>query len=69
LIAINRFARHWEIYGGAGFEVGRGPRASRDAKRYFVGTSARWYAGATKVIETEHDLDPWVLSAGLGMRF
>lgn len=40
-----------------------------DAKRYFIGTTARWYAGSTKVIETEHKLDPWVLSAGLGLRF
>jgi outer membrane protein len=42
---------------------------SLDAKRYFVNTTARWYAGGTKVIETEHQLDPWVLSAGLGFRF
>jgi len=42
---------------------------SLDAKRYFVGTTARWYAGGVKVIETEHDLDPWVLSAGLALRF
>ncbi|HSQ95197.1 MAG TPA: OmpW family outer membrane protein [Croceibacterium sp.] len=42
---------------------------SVDAKRYFVGTTARWYAGSTKVIETEHTLDPWVLSAGLALRF
>lgn len=42
---------------------------SLDAKRYFIGTTARWYAGGVKVIETEHQLDPWVLSAGLGLRF
>jgi outer membrane protein len=47
----------------------RGLSLSLDAKRYFVGTTARWYAGTAKVIETEHKLDPWVLSAGLGMRF
>ncbi|WP_095011274.1 OmpW/AlkL family protein [Tsuneonella mangrovi] len=42
---------------------------SLDAKKYFVSTTARWYAGSTKVIETEHKLDPWVLSAGLAFRF
>lgn len=49
--------------GGSGFSL------ALDAKRYFVGTTARWYDGATKVIETEHQLDPWVLSAGVGLRF
>jgi outer membrane protein len=43
--------------------------ASLDAKRYFAGTTASWYAGGTKVIETKHTLDPWVLSAGIGRRF
>ena len=40
-----------------------------DAKRYFIGTTARWFAGDTLVIETEHKLDPWVLSAGVAYRF
>lgn len=40
-----------------------------DAKRYFIGTTASWFVGDTKVIETEHKLDPWVLSAGLAYRF
>ena len=40
-----------------------------DAKRYFIGTTARWFAGDTLVIETEHNLDPWVLSAGVSYRF
>ena len=48
---------------------GNGMVVSIDAKRYFVDTTARWYDGDTVVIETEHALDPWVLSAGLGFRF
>lgn len=47
----------------------RGLGVSLDAKRYFVSTTARWYAGQTLAIETEHKLDPWVLSAGLAWRF
>ena len=42
---------------------------SLDAKRYFINTDAHWYVNGTEVIGTEHKLDPWVLSAGLGIRF
>lgn len=42
---------------------------SVDAKRYFIGTTATWFANGTPVIETEHNLDPWVISAGVGFRF
>jgi len=47
----------------------KGLALSLDAKRYFISTNARWFAGGVKVIETEHQLDPWLLSAGLGLRF
>ncbi len=40
-----------------------------DAKRYFIGTTARWFVGDTLVIENDHNLDPWVLSAGVSYRF
>lgn len=42
---------------------------SLDAKRYFIDTTARWYAGDTLAIETVHQLDPWVISAGVGFTF
>lgn len=42
---------------------------SLDAKRYFVDTTASWYAGNTLAIETKHKLDPWVLSAGVSFQF
>jgi len=47
----------------------RGLGISLDAKRYFINTTARWFAGDTVAIQTEHRLDPWVLSAGLAYRF
>ena len=56
----------------AGVDVPLGDRGlslSLDAKRYFVDTTARWFAGDTLAIETEHKLDPWVLSAGAAWRF
>lgn len=56
----------------AGIDVPIGDKGlglSFDAKRYFIGTTARWFAGNTLAIETEHKLDPWVLSAGLAYRF
>ena len=40
-----------------------------DAKRYFIDTTSRWFAGNALVIETEHKLDPWVLSAGVSYSF
>ena len=56
----------------AGFDIPVGDSGlgvSLDAKRYFVDTTAQWYAGDTLAIETEHKLDPWVLSAGVSYRF
>ncbi|NVE93467.1 OmpW/AlkL family protein [Altererythrobacter lutimaris] len=56
----------------AGFDVpinDRGLGLTVDAKRYFVDTTARWYAGDVLAIETEHKLDPWVISAGVSYRF
>ncbi|MDJ0977480.1 MAG: OmpW family outer membrane protein [Erythrobacter sp.] len=56
----------------AGFDVPVGDSGlgvTFDAKRYFIGTTAQWFVGDTLAIETEHDLDPWVLSAGVSYRF
>lgn len=56
----------------AGFDVPLGDQGfglSFDAKRYFIDTTARWFVGNTLAIETEHKLDPWVLSAGVTYRF
>ncbi|MFN3863039.1 MAG: OmpW/AlkL family protein [Erythrobacter sp.] len=56
----------------AGFDVPLGDDGfglTFDAKRYFIDTTARWYVGNTLAIETEHKLDPWVLSAGVSYRF
>ncbi len=56
----------------AGFDVtlnDNGFGLSVDAKRYFVDTTARWFAGDTLAIETEHKLDPWVIRAGVTYTF
>jgi len=56
----------------AGIDIPIGSKGfglSLDAKRYFVDTTARWYVGNTLAIETEHKLDPWLLSAGVSYRF
>lgn len=58
------------LQAGVDVELGEGGFGlNLDAKRYFIGTTAQWFAGNTLVIETEHDLDPWVLSAGVSFRF
>ena len=58
------------LQAGADIPMGKdGFALSLDAKRYFVDTTARWFAGNTLAIETKHELDPWVLSAGVAYRF
>lgn len=48
----------------------KGLAVSLDAKRYFIDRNAKWHdATGTTILETKHDLDPWVLSAGLAWRF
>ncbi len=47
----------------------KGFSLSFDAKRYFIDTTARWFVGNTLAIETEHNLNPWLLSAGIAYRF
>lgn len=47
----------------------RGLGFSLDAKRYFVDTTATFYAGNAVALQTEHSLDPWVVSGGLSYRF
>ena len=42
---------------------------SIDAKRYFMNTTARFFAGNTLALSTKHELDPWVVSAGISYRF
>lgn len=56
-----------------GFDVAlnkNGLGLSVDAKRYFMKPTATFYSasGAT-LLQTRHDLDPWVVSAGLAYRF
>ena len=56
----------------AGFDLplnDKGLGFSLDAKRYFVGTTASFFAGNTLALQTEHKLDPWVISGGLSYRF
>ena len=56
----------------AGFDVPLGAKGlglSVDVKRYFIDTTARWFVGNTLAIETQHKLDPWVISAGVSYRF
>lgn len=47
----------------------KGMFVSVDAKRYFMRPLASWRANGVEVLRTRHELDPWVISAGLGFRF
>jgi len=47
----------------------RGLGLSFDVKRYFVDTTATFNAGQAVALQTQHELDPWVVSLGLAYRF
>ncbi len=47
----------------------KGMGLSIEAKKYFMYTTAHFFAGNAEVLTTKHSLDPWVLSAGLAFRF
>lgn len=56
----------------AGFDVPineNGMGLSVDAKKYWVKTSAHYYAAGAEVLTTHHKVDPWVISAGVFFRF
>ncbi|HWU03833.1 MAG TPA: OmpW family outer membrane protein [Novosphingobium sp.] len=57
------------VQAGVDIALGHGYGLSLDAKRYWVGTNAHFYAGGTEVLSTRHQLDPWVLSGGVSYRF
>lgn len=58
------------VQGGVDIALGNsGYGISLDAKKYFMKPTAKFYAAGTKVLETKHNLDPWVLSAGVTYRF
>lgn len=43
---------------------------SADVKRYISGTTATWFdANGDILLQTDHAIDPWVISVGVGYRF
>ena len=58
------------LQAGVDIDLGSsGMGLSLDAKKYFIKPSAKFYQGGTLALETKHQLDPWVVSAGLFFRF
>ncbi|MXO65137.1 OmpW/AlkL family protein [Altericroceibacterium endophyticum] len=58
------------LQAGVDIPVGdNGMALTLDAKRYFLKSSAHWFANGEEVISTRHDIDPWLLSAGVAFRF
>lgn len=57
------------VQGGVDIAIGHGYGISLDAKKYWMTTTAHFWAGSTEALVTKHKLDPWVLSGGLSYRF
>ncbi len=43
--------------------------AASESRFEAIDTTDTWFADGTPVIQTEHNLDPWVINAGVGCRF
>jgi outer membrane protein len=57
------------IQAGVDVAVGDSMGISLDAKKYWMNTTAKFYAGSTLALETKHKIDPWLVSGGLYFRF
>ncbi len=58
------------LQAGVDFALGdSGYGLTIDAKRYFITTDASFRVDGTEIIRTEHNLDPWTLSAGVYVTF
>ena len=57
------------IQAGVDVPVGHGYSLSLDAKKYFVDTTAHFYAGSLDALDAKVRLNPWVVSAGVAYRF
>ncbi|MFC0683608.1 OmpW/AlkL family protein [Novosphingobium clariflavum] len=58
------------LQGGVDIAINdKGLGLSLDAKKYWVKPTASFYDDGTLALRTRHDLDPWVLSAGVSYRF
>ena len=58
------------LQGGIDVALGEnGFGLSLDAKKYWMKPTASFYEGGTLAMKTRHELDPWLLSAGVSYRF
>lgn len=58
------------LQGGVDIAINQnGLGLSLDAKKYWVKPTASFYEDGNLALRTRHDLDPWVLSAGVSYRF
>ena len=57
------------VQAGVDVPVGRGYSLSLDAKKYFVDTTAHFYAGSVDALDAKVRINTWVVSAGIAYRF
>jgi len=63
------------VGGGLDISLGQGWFLSADVKKYFMDTDVRWSnarlrtVGVVESVNAKAELDPWLISAGIGYRF
>lgn len=57
------------LQAGIDLDLGRGWSLNADVKKIFLETDATWRFAGGNTLKAEVDVDPWIVSAGIGYRF
>ncbi len=54
---------------GADVSLGQGWYLNADVKKVWLGTDVTWHDTSLGTVKADVDIDPWIISAGIGYRF
>jgi outer membrane protein len=57
------------LQAGTDISLGEGWYLTADVKKVFMNTDVTWNSTALGTVQADVDIDPWIISAGVGYRF